>query len=591
MKLLSYWPLGFLVLLPLIILLYILKQKAQDYHVSSTFLWKETYKNTEATKPWEKLRNNLLMYLQLLLMFLIIFALASPYLTKGGNDYKNIVLVIDNSGSMNARYDGKNTGLSIAKKKAKEYIEHVKSGVNVTLVTSNTEAQIVLSGAEDKSAVKNAIDSIQITEVQGNLEPSLALVKSLGEQWDSYETVLFGDQVAACDQINGTIVDVSRPIGNTTVDYVSHSMQEDGTVTILAKVSNYSTEDVTTDVNLYLNDNMTDIKNVTIPAGQSSDVYFEKEKLPENLSEKEIDRGIAIKAEINEKDLLQEDNVSYDVIKENQEQKVMLVTEQNVFLEKAVLASGQVEVYKTNSVSHLEENDDYDLYIFDGTMPKTLPKKGNILFVNPQKNPPNNLFELGKEQSGCYVKTINNTVTQYIGDYSFGVSAYTQIKKPAWAETFLKADKSSVGFIGNTGGRVVAVLAFDIHKSDLALQAEFPMLMAGILGESLESTLLENNVITAGTYYTLNGVSEQKMVSGMYEVSGERNEETVNEYLAVNFAVSESNLLEKGSKNHEDTENVVAATEVNTGRDLKNIVLGLILIGLLAEWIVYLRRL
>lgn len=578
-------------ILPLIILLYILKQKAQDYEVSSTFLWKETYKNTEATKPWEKLRNNLLMYLQLLLMFLIILALASPYLTKGGNDYKNIVLVIDNSGSMNACYDGKNTGLSIAKKKAKEYIEHVKSGVNVTLVTSSTEAHIILTGADDKSTIKNAIDSIQATDVQGNLEASLALVKSLGEQWDSYETVLLGDQVTACEQINGIMIDVSEPIGNTTVDYVSHSMQEDGTITILAKLSNYSGESVTTDINLYFNDKMADIQNITIPAGESTDVYFEKEKIPDTLSQEEIKKGIVIKAEINEKDLLPEDNVSYDIIKDNMNQKVMLVTEQNVFLEKAVLSSGQVEVYKTNNVSHLDEKDDYDLYIFDGTMPKTLPQKGNILFVNPQKNPPNDLFELDKEQEGCYVKTADHVVTQYIGDYSFGVSAYTKIKKPSWAETFLKADKNSIGFIGNIGNRTVAVLAFDIHKSDIALQAEFPMLIAGILRESLESSLLENNVITAGTYYTLNGVSEQKMVSGIYEVSGSQNEETLNENLAVNFAVSESNLLEKGSQNHETTENVVAAAEVNTGRDLKNIVLGIILLGLFAEWLVYLRRL
>lgn len=591
MKLLSYWPLGFLVILPLIVLLYILKQKAQDYEVSSTFLWRETYKNTEATKPWEKLRNNLLMYLQLLIMFLIIFALASPYLIRGGNNYKNIVLVIDNSGSMNARYDGKDTGLSIAKKKAKEYIEHVKSGVNVTLITSNTEAQIVLAGAEDKSTVKNAIDNIQKTEMQGNLEPSLALVKSLGEQWESYETVLFGDTVTACEQINGTIIDVSQPIGNTAIDYVSHSMQEDGTVTILAKLSNHSSESVTTDINLYFNEEMTDIQTVTIPAGESVDVYFEKKKIPKDLDKEGIKKGISVKAEINEKDLLAEDNVSYDIIKDNTKQKVMLVTEQNVFLEKAVLASGRVEVYKTNSVSHLDEEDDYDLYIFDGTMPKTLPKTGNILFVNPQKTPPNHLFELGKEQEGCYVNTTKHIVTEHLENYRFGVSSYTKIKKPSWAETFLKAKKDSIGFIGNIGNRIVAVLAFDLHKSDIALQAEFPMLIAGILGESLESALLENNVITAGTYYTLNGVAEQKTISGIYEVVGEQNGESINEYLAVNFAVSESNLLEKGSSNYKTAENVVAATEVNTGKDLKNIVLGMILIGLFAEWIVYLKRL
>lgn len=591
MKLLSYWPLGFLVLLPLIVLLYILKEKARDYDVSSTFLWKETYKNIEASKPWEKLRNNLLMYLQLLVMFFIIFALGSPYLTKGGNDYKNIVLVIDNSGSMNACYYEKKSGLEIAKKKAKEYIENIKSGVNVTLITSNTEAKIVIAGAEDKAIVKNAIDSIDTTEVEGSLEPSIALVKSLGEQWDSYETILFGDQVAACSQINGTMVDVSQPIGNTVVEYVTHSVQEDGTVTILAKVSNHSYKDVTTDINLYFNDDMIDIQKITIPAEKSSEVYFEKEVIPEENNKENQQKGIVVKVEINEKDLLQQDNVSYDIIKDKKEQKVMLVTEQNVFLEKAILASGQAEVYKTNNISHLNEDNSYDLYIFDGTMPKILPKTGNIIFVNPQKNPPNALFTIGTEQEGCYVKTVGDTVTQYIGDYSFGVNSYIKIKKPSWAETFLKAGKNSVGFIGNIGNRQVAVLAFDIHKSDIALQAEFPMLMAGILGESLNRSLIENNVITAGTYYSVNGISEQKMISGVYEVTGEQKEETVSEYLAVNFAVSESDLLKKETQVQEEGENVISAKEADTGKDLKNIVLALILIGLSIEWIVYLRRL
>ena len=42
----NLWPLAFLVLVPVIILLYLLKQKVKDEPFSSTMLWHEIYKYT-----------------------------------------------------------------------------------------------------------------------------------------------------------------------------------------------------------------------------------------------------------------------------------------------------------------------------------------------------------------------------------------------------------------------------------------------------------------------------------------------------------------------------------------------------------------
>ena len=80
----NMWPLAFLILIPVIILLYLLKQKVQDEPFSSTLLWQEIYKNLEAKTPFEKLKQNILMYLQILLMLLLMFALMAPVLNKGG---------------------------------------------------------------------------------------------------------------------------------------------------------------------------------------------------------------------------------------------------------------------------------------------------------------------------------------------------------------------------------------------------------------------------------------------------------------------------------------------------------------------------
>ena len=100
MKVLYLWPLALLALVPVIIFMYLLKQKADKKEVPSLFLWRETYHNIEANTPWEKLKKNWLMILQIILFLILIFALMSPYLKNLGKSNQHVVVVIDNSGSV-----------------------------------------------------------------------------------------------------------------------------------------------------------------------------------------------------------------------------------------------------------------------------------------------------------------------------------------------------------------------------------------------------------------------------------------------------------------------------------------------------------
>jgi len=60
MSFLNIWPLFFLVTIPFLILLYILKEKSEDLSVSSSIFWEEIYKTLEVNRPFEKLKKNIL---------------------------------------------------------------------------------------------------------------------------------------------------------------------------------------------------------------------------------------------------------------------------------------------------------------------------------------------------------------------------------------------------------------------------------------------------------------------------------------------------------------------------------------------------
>jgi len=57
---------------PLILLLYFLKLRRTPIEVPSTYLWTRTLEDLHVNSIWQRLRNSLLLLLQLLLAFLLL---------------------------------------------------------------------------------------------------------------------------------------------------------------------------------------------------------------------------------------------------------------------------------------------------------------------------------------------------------------------------------------------------------------------------------------------------------------------------------------------------------------------------------------
>ena len=169
MKFLYLWPLVFLILVPVIIIMYMLKQRAKDHPFSSIFLWHELYANHEADTPWEKLKKNWLLFLQLLTLLFLILAICSPYLLSGGKQAENVIVIIDNSGSMNARYQGEKSRIDEAKDQAVSLVNALRSESTVTLITcAGDDPTLVVSNTKDHASVVKQIKDLKGSCSTGN---------------------------------------------------------------------------------------------------------------------------------------------------------------------------------------------------------------------------------------------------------------------------------------------------------------------------------------------------------------------------------------------------------------------------------------
>ncbi len=184
--------------IPTLLILYFLKLRRRDVEVSSTLLWKQTIEDMQANAPFQRLRKNLLLFLQLLALIAGLFALAQPELDSTTVSGSRHTIIIDRSASM-ATLDGDAEGdqvtrLAQAKQEALDFVDalaepgwldRILEGDRATadLATviafdSTAEIRQVMTG--DKALLRTAIESIEITDAPTNASQAYTLAEAQG---------------------------------------------------------------------------------------------------------------------------------------------------------------------------------------------------------------------------------------------------------------------------------------------------------------------------------------------------------------------------------------------------------------------------
>lgn len=588
----NLWPLFLLLTIPPVIMLYILKRKYKEEVISSSLLWKEVYKNTRANTPWEKFKKNIMLLLQIIIILSVILALMSPFINIGGKTYKNVIIVVDNTASMNTMYDDKLSRLEKGKLLAKEYLNSTREGTKAYIISYDGNSNLLLNGEFNKFNSESIINNISKSYNTGDISDVLSFVKAIGDGiGEEYEALIFTDKQTSISDINGKLVYLGNSGLNASIDNISHKVV-DGKIKVIANVTNNGDKEYEGDFSLYNGDKLLEVNKINLGVSESKTLSFELDSLSDDY----------LKGELSRKDILMEDNTYYHVINENKVKKVLLVTDENVFLEKAFGIIENTEVYKTNDPNNITENDEYDLYVFDNKMPEVIPKGGNILFINPSSNEFFNVLNGGEMGQA---KAIKGAVSSYLENTQFTLSEYKIIETPYYGTNILTIDDNSIGFKGEVNDRKIAALSFDLHSTDFALKKEFPILIYE-LGEELISTgMVYKNNFTAGekivvkssdfeseinvTY--LNGeIKELKsgdelkgnLELGIYKINQNDNKES----FSVNFpSLSESNTsIEEIGENN----NIVdGKSNLKSGFNMTRVFILLAILVVAFEWIFY----
>lgn len=504
MGFLNPWGLLLALSIPAIVLLYLLKQRYQEVEVSSTYLWEKAIQDMQASAPWQKLRKNLLLFLQMAAAALLTLAIARPFLLQEGRSSEFIV-VLDCSASMQAE-DVKPSRFLRAKREIEGFIDDLLPGQRVTLIAAGYDAEVVASRSGDKSILKQRLNEIEVTNGQGSMGEALALAQALAKELEDVRIRIYSDKAYQVSHRELDTIVLNNGGKNFAVELVSWSQTSDGTV-VLSKIANYSGEDAALTVECLVDGATFDIREVTVPADRKADVYWTG--IPADARRVEV-------AVLDEDDLAV-DNAGWTSVDSNRENRVLLVTQRNVFLEKAIALRDDVILEKT-AYEHAEGLKGYALYVFDGYVPSKLPRDGNMIIFNPQ--PQNGFLEVEGEYAPQNLRLLSHSryarffdLVNYKG---FNIARARRISVPRWAKVVLDGGQGPLVMAGEIGAQRVIVFSFDVHHSDIPLKVDFPILIQNVLAWVLPQSLGQESRFYAGQEVFINllpGAGEIRVIT------------------------------------------------------------------------------
>jgi len=466
-----------------IVIFYILKIRMRRVPVSTTLFWRQIFEEKQPRSIWQKLRHLLSLLVQLAFLALVVLALAEPIFRWEIREARRIVLVLDNSSSMNAA-DGQGgpTRLARAREEALALVDGLRFRDEVAILAAGTQPTVRCGMTGHQSTLREAIRTLPATDGPTRVKEAVDLARRLlADPGDSAtkgrsSVVVVSDggfegaaRLAGAGDVR--LINVGGRPGNVGITrfQVRRSLVDPIGYQILAEVVNASETPVETRLEIELDDKPVDVVPLKLDPGQRFRKVFEKTSA----------EGGRLVGKIVRDDALAADNRAWAILPRREIQKVTLVApEGNLFLEKVFEANPLVDLAVAKAASSTP-----GITVFHKQVPAKLPP-GPVLVIEPTGA--SDLWQLGEVQH-------NPIVTKQ--DKDSPLMAHVRLDNvlmPEARQLRITAPKVHVlasslagdplyAAIERPEGKVL-VLTVNLEKGDLPLQTAFPILVANALG-------------------------------------------------------------------------------------------------------------
>ncbi len=549
-------PLGLLGLVGLIVLIiiYIIKPNYQSKFISSTYIWKLSLKYRKKKIPISKLRNIILFICQVLILTAAAFVLARPFIDDGVEAKDGeVVLILDASASMESTM-GEVTRFERATSAALADAQvAIENGHKVSLILAGDKASFLLQQAEsdDTAQIYAAFEKLgedpakMISNSTPDIEGAMKLAEQITSASPNVSVTLYtdtsylnADKVKIHDvkdpaEYNNAILDVRATIIENyyrveidvacygadmqlTVGCDIYDYNESGTTLQLESDVFCSGDNVQTVVFAFISDEMPEI---------------EKELISESIEVFAYDH---IYVHVNGEDALQSDNefYLYGGIKPTLKIQYFSNLPNNFYTTALLVLQDALSNDWNLEITEATENpktEGFDVYIFEGGAPPTVPTDGLVMYTDTQNIPNAAGIRLSHIQPSDYPLPLtamdSHPIMNNIVAENIEVTRFLAVSNYDGYVPLMGFDQYPMVLLKEDVDQKILFTAFSLHYSNLAITAEFPLLLRNTINHFFP-VALEEYVYETGDTINVD------IKTPMLEVSGPETELTFESFPA-----------------------------------------------------------
>jgi hypothetical protein len=550
----------------IVILLYLLKMRRRDVRVPATFLWPARVEEIRANALFQKLRANWLLFLQLLALSLVCFALARPQTQQKGLTGEVTVLVIDSSASMSAT-DVAPSRFEEAKKLAKEAIQSSRAGDRIALIEAGATPKVVFPLGNDAAKQVRLLDTIKPTDSEGEVGDALRLAAALVGTQEGARIVLLSDGVfeKVTNFTRGKAALVYKSIGelddNLSISALG-TAETAGGRQLFCGVKNHSSKPVDGSLTLYADGEVID--SVKVPGIAPNGQWGRTIAAPAGAK--------VFEAKLESSDLLKSDNYAVSINDPGASLRVLLVSKGNPFLEKALALDPRVTLDKSTEVPTQEMDGvgagTYDVVVFDGVKEQPVKARGVITFGSPGPGSP--AKEVGTASKPQFLSAEQTDLMRGV-DFD-GVFIDRQVKLEPTASGRVQAETTAGPLVVSSErpDKRQVLVAFEPLNSDFPLQVGFPILLANALDFVAGGTSATALAVRPGQPFSLPWTKEAELTGP----SGKHNLNPTGSTLVVREAKNVGKHSLKLGESNKDVYVAIKSDRESNIEPVKNLPLG-----------------
>ncbi len=467
-------------LIPVLILIHTLKPKPRPVDVTNLFLWQTVLRERAGQVRFRRLRKNLPLLLQVLIILLVAAALAEPVMTVLAPKTGNIILVIDTSASMKTRL-GSGTRFGLAVEKALEILDRQEPPQKALIIDAGRQPNLLTGFLQDPDRAKSLINDLHPSDTPADLEKAVSLAVSFLDP-SRDDTVYLITDGAGVDlwrllRIHPRVVPViisggKRNMGITQFAFRTapdHRQSHE----IFLEIKNFSPLPVNCPVRIAVGRTVILETRVAIEGEGKKQMV-----MPYSGSMTGI-----VKAVIDVDDAFAVDNSAYAALSATEDIWVLLVSKGNYFLEKLLTAYPNVMVNTVKEITPFsweEQARRHDIVIVDRMdIPPT--RSGNLILIHAF-SPSIPAAPTGRT---VYPKIVDwdarHPLMAGIDLQGITIEQATEVRAGNRLTPILEASETGLIYTYEKDTLRSVLLAFDITRSDLPLRVAFPVLFSNII--------------------------------------------------------------------------------------------------------------